>query len=133
MRSDSKLLKMLDSLDSYEINDTNEDITIDFIQVFGIKKDVQVIFCNLPDKSFKMFSVNDVIIGYLYFEDKDCICDFHNFFDNYDDDAEKDRVSKLLIEFVNKDPLSIKIYWNSLFYELDDNHFIMLFAGQEIL
>ena len=124
---------MLDSLDSYEINDTNEDITIDFIQVFGIKKDVQVIFCNLPDKSFKMFSVNDVIIGYLYFEDKDSICDFHNFFDNYDDDAEKDRVSKLLIEFVNKDPLSIKIYWNSLFYELDDNHFIMLFAGQEIL
>ncbi len=133
MRINDKLLEMLDSLDSYSINNSNEEISIDFIQVFGIKKDVQVIFCNLPDKSFKMFSINDVVIGYLYFEDKDCICDFHNFFDNYDDDAETNRISKLLIQFVDKDLFRIKVHWNSLFYELDDNHSIILFAGEEVL
>lgn len=127
----NKLFEMLDNLDSYAVEDPNEEITIDFIQVFSVKKGVEVDFCNLPDKSFKIFSVNDVTIGYIYFKDKDCICSFNNFFDNYDDDSEKNKISEISIQYVDRDLLTVKVHWNSLFYELDNGNNILLFMGVE--
>lgn len=122
----NKLFEMLDNLDSYAL----EEITIDFIQIFSVKPVVGIDLCNLPDKSFKIFSTNDIVIGYLYIRDEDCICSFNDFFDNYDDDSEKDKISKISVKYVDKDLLTIKVNWNSLFYRLDNEYNILLFMGE---
>lgn len=128
----NKLLEMLDELDSYAAKDPNEEITIDFIQIFGVKKDVQVDLFNLPDKSFRIFSINDVVLGYLYVKSEDCICIFNDFFDTYDDDAEENKIREISIQYVDRKLLTIDVGWNSLFYQLDNGYYILLFMGTEL-
>ncbi len=128
----NKLFEMLDKLDSFAIKDEKEEITIDHLSVFSEKRSLRVDLPHLPSKSFKIFSVNDVVIGFIYFRYDDCTGGNSEFFDNFNDDSETDNINKLVIQYKNGDLLTIRVHWNSLIYELDNEYFILLFAGEEL-
>jgi len=128
----NKLFEMLDKLDSYAIKDEKEEITIDCISVFSDKRNLQVDLSHLPSKSFKVFSVNDITLGFIYFRYDDCTGGNNEFFDNFNDDSETNNINKLVIQYKNGNVLTVKVHWNSLIYELDNEYFILLFVGEEL-
>lgn len=125
----NKLFEMLDNLDSYALNNPNEEVTISNLTIFSKKKNLQVGLTRLPDKSLKIFNVNDFIFGYIYFQDSDCLGSCTDFFDNFSDDSESDKISRVSIEYENGDILIVIVNWNSLIYELDGGYNILLFMG----
>ncbi len=128
----NKLFEMLDKLDSYAIKDEKEEITIDHISIFSEKRNLRVDLSHLPSKTFKIFSVNDIVLGFIYFRYDDCTSGSIESFDKFNDDSETDNISKLVIQYKNGDLLTIRVHWNSLIYELDNEYFILLFAGEEL-
>ena len=75
----NKLFEKLDKLDSYTVGDPNEEITISKISLFNKNKNLEINLLLLPDKSLKIFNINDIVIGYLYFQDSDCESCFNVF------------------------------------------------------
>lgn len=125
----NKLFERLDNLDSYAVEDPNEEITISKISMFNKKKNLEVSLLLLPDKSLKIFSVNDIVIGYLYFKDSDCESCYNGFFDNFNADADKDKIGMIQIKYPSRDLVQVNVGWNSLIYKLDNDYNILLFMG----
>ena len=125
----NKLFEKLDKLDSYTIGDPNEEITISKISLFNKNKNLEINLLLLPDKSLKIFNINDIVIGYLYFQDSDCESCFNEFFDSFNTDADKDKISIIKIKYPAKDLVQVNVSWNSLIYELDCGYNILLFMG----
>lgn len=125
----NKLFERLDNLDSYAVEDPNEKITINCISIFSKKTSLQVNLSNLPDKSLKIFNVNDIMFGYVYFQDSNCIGSYTKFFDNFNNDSESDKISRISIKYENGDLLTVRVHWNSLIYKLDNDYSILLFMG----
>ncbi len=125
----NRLFEKLDKLDSYTVEDPNEEITVDCIQIFSRKKRLCVDLYDLPDKSLKIFNVNDVILGYIYFQKSNCNNAYDELFGNFNNDSESDKISKVSIHYVNEDLMTINVSWNSLIYELDSGYNILLFMG----
>ncbi len=125
----NKLFEKLDKLDSYTVGDPNEEITISKISLFNKNKNLEINLLLLPDKSLKIFNINDIVIGYLYFQDSDCESCFNEFFDSFNTDADKDKISIIKIKYPAKDLVQVNVSWNSLIYELDSGYNILLFMG----
>lgn len=127
----NKLFEKLDKLDSYTVGDPNEEITISKISLFNKNKNLEINLLLLPDKSLKIFNVNDIVIGYLYFKDSDCESSYNEFFDSFNADADKDKISIIKIKYPDKDLVQVNVSWNSLIYELDSGYNILLFMGTQ--
>lgn len=125
----NKLFEKLDKLDSYTVGDPNEEITISKISLFNKNKNLEINLLLLPDKSLKIFNINDIVFGYLYFQDSDCESCYNEFFDNFNTDADKDKISTIKIKYPAKDLVQVNVSWNSLIYELDSGYNILLFMG----
>ena len=51
------------------------------------------------------------------------------FFDSFNTDADKDKISTIKIKYPAEDLVQVNVSWNSLIYELDSGYNILLFMG----
>ena len=115
----NKLFEMLDKLDSFV---TTEEIGIDFIEVYNSKNELQI----------DIFSVPDIVVGYLYFDkDKNCVWSYRD--EEFGNDNRKNKINKISVQYENGDFIDVRVNWNSLFYELDSGNSILLFMGERII
>ena len=125
----NKLFEMLDKLDSFV---TTEEIGIDFIEVYNGKNELQIDIFSVPNNSFKLFSVPDIVVGYLYFDkDKNCVWSYRD--EEFGNDDRKNKINKISVQYENGDFIEVRVNWNSLFYELDSGNSILLFMGERII
>ena len=129
----SKLFETINNLENYVLEDKSEEITIEKVHIIADRPDIELVLSNLPDKSLKLFYTDSTVIGYLYFEDLDYRTMLDNFFKYYDDDCNSDKIGLIIVKYTNGEEFLCNVYWNSLFYKLNEEHYILLFLGREDL
>lgn len=129
----SKLFETINNLDNYVLEDEKDEITIEKVHIIADKSDIELVLSNLPDKSLKLFYNDNTVIGYLYFDDIERIGTFNYYYKNFDDDCNNDKIGLIIVKYVNEDEFLCNVRWNSLFYQLDDEHYILLFLGEKDL
>ena len=128
----SKLYEAIDSLKDYVLQDPGDEVTIDKVHIIYNNRD-RIDLSNLKDRSLKLFNNDDTIIGYLYFNDEDELKFDNSFYKHFGEDCRNENINIVMIKYKNGEELMCSVYWNSFFYELDDNHYILLFLGQKDL